>query len=105
MCCTLVFVSESTCFLYQPICHLLLLLIVSQQAAIQVLDVYCVCVLSIETFSLKHTVTPSPTVTQSPTMMGGVNAAAVAIPVVLVLLLLLLLLLAIGVLCLCRGME
>ena len=36
------------------------------------------------------TVTPSPTVTQSPVMMGGVNiAAAVAIPVVLVLLLLL----------------
>ena len=40
----------------------------------------------------KFTVTPSPTVTQSPVMMGGVNvAAAVAIPVVLVLLLLLLL--------------
>ena len=37
------------------------------------------------------TVTPSPTVTHSPGMMGGVNvAAAVAIPVVLVLLLLLL---------------
>ena len=35
-------------------------------------------------------VTPSPTVTQSPVMMGGVNAAAVAIPVVLGLLLLLL---------------
>ena len=34
-------------------------------------------------------VTPSPTVTHSPVMMGGVNvAAAVAIPVVLVLLLL-----------------
>ena len=40
----------------------------------------------------KFTVTPSPTVTHSPVMMGGVNvAAAVAIPVVLVLLLLLLL--------------
>ena len=34
------------------------------------------------------TLTPSPTVTQSPVMMGGINvAAAVAIPVVLVLLL------------------
>ena len=34
------------------------------------------------------TVTPSPLVTHSPVMMGGVNlAAAVAIPVVLVLLL------------------
>ena len=33
--------------------------------------------------------TPSPTVTHSPTMMGGVNVAAIAIPVVLVLLLLL----------------
>ena len=41
--------------------------------------------------SIVATVTPSPTVTQSPVMMGGVNiAAAVAIPVVLVLLLLLL---------------
>ena len=44
------------------------------------------------------TVSPSPTVTQSPVMMGGVNvAAAVAIPVVLVLLLLLLLIGVVGV--------
>ena len=43
--------------------------------------------------SIVATVTPSPTVTQSPVMMGGVNiAAAVAIPVVLVIILLLLLL-------------
>ena len=43
----------------------------------------CVCVCPVTT--------PSPTVTRSPEMMGGLNiAAAVAIPVVLLLLLLLL---------------
>ena len=46
----------------------------------------------------RPTVSPSPTVTQSPAMMRGVNvAAAVAIPVVLVLLLLLLVIGVVGV--------
>ena len=43
----------------------------------------------IDTPTVISMLTPSPTVTQSPVMVGGVNvAAAVAVPVVLVLLLL-----------------
>ena len=56
------------------------------------------CVINWDIFLLKHAVSPSPTVTQSPVMMGGVNVtAAVAIPVVLVLLLLLVIGVVVGV--------
>ena len=50
--------------------------------------------------------TPSPTVTQSPVMMGGINVGiAVAIPVVLVLLLLVIGVVVVVGLYLCRHKQ